>query len=318
MTATPAELDPLFAQMLEGIAASGMGDGLTSMGMSVTQLRAVLQGMALQARLGPDGAPVAGVEDTVVGGAEGDLPARIYRPDTADAAVPTLVFFHGGGFVIGDLETHDDVCRLLCSSGEMVVVSVDYRLAPEHPFPAAPQDALAATRWCHAHVGDLGGDPSRLAAGGDSAGGNLAAVVAQQLNGTDTPVAAQLLIYPAVDQHADREWASGTENATGYYLTRTDIDWFGHQYAADPDSPLASPLLQPLTGLPPAVVGTAGFDPLRDMGDAYAEALTAAGVTVVHRPHPSLIHGFVNFAVISPLAKHSLEAMGRDLAALMV
>lgn len=313
---TTAELDPIFAQMLAGMAESGMGDGLASLGMPVGQLRQVLRGMALQARLGPEGAPVAAVSDTPVGGAAGDLPARVYRPE-ADGAVPTLVFFHGGGFVIGDLETHDDVCRLLCASAGAVVVAVDYRLAPEAPFPAPVEDALAATRWCHAHIDELGGDAGRLAVGGDSAGGNLAAIVSQQLRGSDTPIAAQLLIYPAVDMHADREWNSVQENSTGYYLTRTDIEWFALQYAADVDSPLASPLLQPMAGLPPAVVATAGFDPLRDQGDAYAQALAAEGVTVVHRTHPTLIHGFVNFAVVSPLAKDSLQALGRDLAELL-
>ncbi|MFN2563152.1 MAG: alpha/beta hydrolase, partial [Jatrophihabitans sp.] len=234
---------------------------------------------------------------------------RIYRPDV-DGPVPTVVFFHGGGFVIGDLDTHEGVCRQLCRDVGAVVVSVDYRLAPEHRFPAAADDAEAAARWVVAHIDEYGGDASRVAVGGDSAGGNLAAVTAQVLHADGVELAAQLLVYPNVDFLTD-DYPSRTENAEGYFLTLNDMHWFAEQYtghrASDPrdvefaSDPRLSPLYAPsLDGLPPAVLVTAEYDPLRDEGDAYAAALEKAGVRVEHRCFPGLIHGFYGLEQMSP------------------
>ncbi len=263
--------------------------------------------------------PVRATEDRVVPGATGDLPARVYRPD-ADGPVPTVVFFHGGGFVIGDLETHDNQCRTVCRAVGAVVLSVGYRLAPEAPFPAAVEDAVAATRWAADHVGELGADAGRLVVAGDSAGGNLAAVVAQVARDAGgPPLAAQLLVYPATDFAG--EHASRTENAEGYFLTVSDMEWFGGHYAGTHED-LADPRLSPLraadlSGLPPAVVVTAEFDPLRDEGEAYARALEAAGTPVVLRRYDGMIHGFFDLGALSPAAQQAVEESCRELTGLL-
>jgi acetyl esterase len=245
----------------------------------------------------------------------GTIPVRVYRPDAA-GPLPTVVFFHGGGWVIGDLDTHEGACRTLCRDVEAVVVSVDYRRAPEHRFPAAVEDSCAALAWVAAHIADYGGDARRLVVAGDSAGGNLAAVCAQQARDAGLSLAAQVLIYPAVDLVGD--YPSRTENAEGYLLTLDDMRWFAEQYVGitegDPRAaalavdPRLSPLqASSLTGLPPAVVVTAEFDPLRDEGNAYADALERAGVRVKHKELPGLIHGFYGLDVFSPAV---VEAMG--------
>lgn len=249
---------------------------------------------------------VGAVADVSVAG----VPARVYRP-ASDGPHPTVVFFHGGGFVIGDLDTHEGACRLLCRDTDAVVLSVGYRLAPEHRFPAAVEDSYAATRWALEHVADLGGDPARVAVAGDSAGGNLAAVVAQLAHEDGLRLAAQLLVYPAVDLLGD--YGSRTENAEGYFLTLADMHWFGEQYTGLKESDPAAaeldrdPRLSPiraasLAGLPPAVIATAEYDPLRDEGDAYADRLAEAGVPVAHRRFPGLIHGFYGMELLSPAA----------------
>jgi len=239
---------------------------------------------------------VGAVEDRTIEGTGGDLPLRIYRPEGADStAVPTVVYFHGGGFVIGDLDMADTFCRHLCRAAETVVVSVDYRLAPEHPFPAAVEDAVAATEWAAANRGDLGGAEGGLAVLGDSAGGNLAAVAALVARDRDGPdVDHQALVYPVVSPHND--WPSMRENGEGYFLETEDMEWFEGQYV-DSDIHLRNPYAYPLnacdfSGLPPATVLTAGFDPLRDEGVAYAEALGDAGVPVAHEHFDDMIHGF--------------------------
>jgi acetyl esterase len=231
----------------------------------------------------------------------------VYRPE-GEGPFPTVVFFHGGGWVIGDLETHDNQARSVARHGRAVVVSVDYRLAPEHPFPAAVDDAVAAARWAAAHLAELGGD-DRLAVAGDSAGGNLAAVVAQQLHADGTPVTAQFLIYPAVDSAG--EYPSRVENAKGYFLEQPTMDWFYGHYAGGVDDP-ADPRLSPLraadlSGLAPALVVTAEFDPLRDEGEAYAEALRAAGVPVRQQRYDGLIHGFFDMGPISAAAQAAID-----------
>ncbi len=298
-------LDPQIAGLLELLAvtqAVPMHEGTPE------QAREAFRSLAVGAR--PPGAvvPVGGVEDLVVPGPAGDLAARAYRPD-ADKPVPTVVLFHGGGWVIGDLDTHDNLARSLCRDCEAVVVSVDYRLAPEAPFPAAVQDAVAAVRWVGEHLADLGGD-DRLAVAGDSAGGNLAAVVAQQLRDSGGPaLAAQLLVYPATDVLGD--YGSRTENAEGYFLDLPTMGWFLQQYAADPAAhtdPRLSPLhAESLAGLPPAVVVTAEYDPLRDEGAAYADALRAAGVEVDYRCFDGMIHGFMDMGPHSVGAQKAVD-----------
>jgi acetyl esterase len=209
-----------------------------------------------------------------------------------------LVWFHGGGFVLGSIESHDGLCRALAAQAGVVVVSIDYRLAPEHRFPAGVEDAIAATRWVLDLSEELGIDPHALAVGGDSAGGNLAAVVAQSLRGGSPPLAFQLLVYPATD--ATCREPSHRLFQDGFVLTERDIAWFLEQYLPDPrlaSDPRVSPLFaEDLTGLPPALVVTAGFDPLRDEGRRYAERMRQSGVTVEHIGSEGSLHGFLNTA----------------------
>jgi acetyl esterase len=246
--------------------------------------------------------PVGSVTEETVPGAAGDLAVRVYRPEGDDPCA-TIAFFHGGGFVIGDLETHDNLARTLCRRTSSVVVSVAYRLAPEHPFPFGADDAIAATRWIQAHLEEYGGD-ERLAVAGDSAGGNLSAVVTQAVPG----LAAQLLIYPMTDADEDADYPSRVENATGYFLDVPTMRWFMERYAAaDPSDVRLSPLRGKLAGLPPAVVVTAEFDPLRDEGEAYADALRAAGVHVEQRRYAGMIHGFMDMGPISTAAQQATD-----------
>jgi acetyl esterase len=295
-------VDPNIAGLLQLIAAAGRPEVWQS---TPADARVGLRTLMVDFRDPATLAPVRSVTDATVAGS---VPVRVYRPEL-DGPVPTIVFYHGGGFVIGDLDTHEGVCRLLCKDVGAVVVSVDYRLAPENRFPAAVEDAEAAARWVVAHIGEYGGDPSRIAVGGDSAGGNLAAVTAQLLHNDGIELAAQLLVYPAVD-FLDDNYPSRTENGEGYFLTLKDSHWFAEQYtghvASEPrdvefaSDPRLSPLYAPLEGLPPAVVVTAEYDPLRDEGDAYAAALEKAGVRVEHRCFPGLIHGFYGLEQMSP------------------
>jgi len=251
--------------------------------------------------------PVAHTEELTVPGAVGELRARLYRPE-GEGPFPTVAFFHGGGWVIGDLDTHDLMAREVCRGSRAVVVSVDYRLAPEHPFPAAAEDAVAAARWIAGHAAELGGNDS-FGVAGDSAGGNLSAVVAQQLRAAGVPVAAQFLIYPAVDPTGS--YASRVENAEGYFLEKRSMDWFYRHYVpevVDVKDPLLAPLhAADLGGLPPAVVVTAEFDPLRDEGEAYAEALRTAGVPVDVQRYAGMIHGFFDMGRWSPAAQQAVE-----------
>ncbi|HEX4356475.1 MAG TPA: alpha/beta hydrolase [Pseudonocardia sp.] len=273
---------------------------------NVPAVRAALRAQADPALVEQFRLPVAEVRDKTVPGDGGDIPVRIYRPDV-DAPHGTLVFFHGGGWAIGDLESHDIPCRHLCRGLGMTVLAVDYRLAPEHPFPAGIDDAVAATRWALANVAGLGGDADTLVIGGDSAGGNFAAVVAQELR--SERIAAQVLIYPGTD--ASREYPSAELFAEGYFLDSASMTLFRDAYLVEPgmaSNPRVSPLLaEDLTGLPPAVVVTAEFDPIRDQGDAYARALTAAGNTVLHRQFPALTHGFLNLGPFVPAAAAAID-----------
>lgn len=260
---------------------------------------------------------VTDVSELSIPGPAGAIPARLYRPTAPEPDSALLVFYHGGGFVIGDLDTHDQLCRLICRDAGLSVLSVDYRLAPEHKAPAAADDAYAAFRWAGDHAAELGVDADRIAVGGDSAGGNLAAVVSQRARdeGGRLP-ALQLLIYPVVEVCS--ETRSKTLFADGYFLTARDMNWFIDHYlgGADVDhtDPVVSPLLAgDLSGLPPALVLTGGFDPLRDEGNRYAEAMRAAGVEVDLRQERSLIHGFVNFF---PLGGDSATATAAMISAL--
>lgn len=241
---------------------------------------------------------VAEVRDVSAEAPGGPIPMRLYRPlgSKAGAVLPVLVYYHGGGWTIGDLDTHDTLCRELANQSGCAVVAVDYRMGPEHRFPAAVDDALAATRWVRKEAAGLGVDPSRLAVGGDSAGGNLAAVVAiAARDAGDLPIAYQLLIYPATDMR--RGHPSHTTNGQGYVLTSDTITYFHDHYITDAKHDLdwrASPLLRKdLQGLPPALVLTAGYDPLRDEGAEYAEALTTAGNSAVYICFERQIHGFI-------------------------
>ena len=237
------------------------------------------------------------VDDLSLPGPAGEIRARHYRPPGGGTA-PLLVFYHGGGWVIGDLDTHDALCRLTCRDGGVHVLSIDYRLAPEHSAPAAVEDAYAAFKWAQEHAGELGAIPGRVAVGGDSAGGNLAAVVSQLARDEGGPAPVlQWLIYPRTDFTAQTR--SMSLFARGFLLTRRDMDWFHAQYlrgsGVDPTDPRVSPLLaESLSGLAPALIAVAGFDPLRDEGEAYAAALRAAGTAVDLRYMGSLTHGFVN------------------------
>jgi acetyl esterase len=265
--------------------------------------------MAGRKVLAPGPMPVAETRDLTAPGPAGPIPLRLYRP-AAEGALPVLVFFHGGGWVVGDIETHDTVCRHLANRAECVVVSVDYRLAPEHKFPAAVDDAYAATAWVADNAAALGADPVRLAVGGDSAGGNLAAAVSLMARDASAPrICYQLLIYPATDAAMRHE--SIARFAEGYVLTRSTMRWFYEQYLRSPDDAAdwrVSPLVAPdLAGLPPALVMTAGYDPLCDEGDAYAERLAGAGVPVEHRRFSGQIHGFVTNGKIIRAAEVALD-----------
>jgi acetyl esterase len=246
--------------------------------------------------------PVVGaVRALLADGPAGPIPLRLYRPlesaaDTARGALPVLVYFHGGGWVIGDLDTHDTLCRQLANGSGCAVVAVDYRMGPEHRFPAAVDDCIAATRWVQDQAGRLGLDARRLAVGGDSAGGNLAAVVSIAARDAGAPsIAWQLLIYPATDMR--RGAPSHITNGSGYLLTRETIAYFHDHYIVDPRDDLdwrASPLLHPdLARLPPALVLTAGYDPLRDEGLQYAAALPAAGGRASEVCFERQLHGFI-------------------------
>jgi acetyl esterase len=241
-----------------------------------------------------DPEPVAKVEDRVIPGPAGDLPVRVYTP-AGEGPFPGLVFFHGGGFVICNLDTHDGPCRSLANGAGCVVVSVDYRLAPEHPFPAAPEDCYAATQWVAKNGSELGIDTTRLAIAGDSAGGNLTAVTALMTRERGGPALRfQLLVYPVTDCAFDT--ASYRENAEGYFLSRDMMQWFWRQYLTDAGQgaePFASPLRAvDLSGLPPALCITAEFDPLRDEGEAYAARLREAGVAATTSRYDGMFHGF--------------------------
>jgi acetyl esterase len=304
-------LDPNARMLLDQLAASGMPP-LDQ--MPVPQAREVLTGM-----LSMQGEPpaVARVENRTVPGPAGEIPVRSYTPDGA-APFPILVYLHGGGWVLGDLESHDVVCRSLARAVPCVVVAVHYRLAPEHKFPAAAEDAYAATRWIAEHAAAFGGDPARIAVGGDSAGGNLSAVVSLMARDRGGPkLSHQLLVYPATDASLDHP--SFQENADGYFLTRDMMVWFWNHYLRGPGdraNPYCSPLLaDDLRGLPPATVITAEFDPLRDEGERYAARLRDAGGRVEVTRYDGMIHGFFGMDAVFSQSGQAIAQSARVLRA---
>jgi acetyl esterase len=261
--------------------------------------------------------PVGRVEDRRIPGPAGEIPVRIYTPE-GSGPFPLIAFFHGGGFVLCSLETHDELCRAMCRDAGAVVVSVDYRLAPEAKYPAAADDCYAATAWCAAHAAELGADAARLVVAGDSAGGNLAAVTALRARDLGAPrIRHQVLIYPAT--HCDFDTPSYRENAQGYFLTADAMRWFWAHYLENPaqaSEPYACPAhAADLKGLPPATVITAEYDPLRDEGEDYAAQLRAAGVPVVLKRYDGMIHGFVSMGDVFDDARAAQRLIAEQLRA---
>ena len=312
-------LDPVIAQIIPLLP---LRDPLTMTPHSAReQLRALA---AARAAIPPP--PVASVDDGQVKGAAGPRPARIYR--VLSEKSPTVAFFHGGGWVAGDLETHDRQARLLAIETGAVVISVDYRRPPETRFPGAFEDAFAALRDISERIAEFGGDGTRIGVAGDSAGGNLAATVAIACRDAGIHLAGQLLAYPVTDvagNYADAKenarFPSRTENAEGFFLSRGVMEWFCGHYLADPTHGVdwrVSPLrAKSLAGLAPAVVCTAWFDPLRDEGKAYADALATAGVTTRYHHGAGLIHGYFGLGDASPTARAEAQRARADFRAML-
>jgi acetyl esterase len=303
-------IDPQIQTVLDQMQAIEF-PGLSA--LPVEHARAALAMMGAGRADGVD--EVARVEDLEIPGPAGAIPARVYVP-AADGTPPVVVYYHGGGWVLGGIDSHDGTCRALANASGATVVSVDYRLAPEHPFPAAVDDAWAALEWVAANGTELGADPARLAVAGDSAGGNLAAVVALQARDAGAPaLRGQLLVYPVTD--ATMSHPSIEENASGYFLTKADMEWFFGHYAPErPDDWRLSPLAAAdLSGLAPALVLTAEYDPLRDEGEAYARRLDDAGVPVELIRKDGLIHGFFGMVADVDEARDAMERSGAALRA---
>jgi acetyl esterase len=273
----------------------------------------------LTAVFGGKPVPVRAVNDLEIDTAV-PLRARHYEPPDPGGPHPLLVYYHGGGFLYGDLDTHDNVCRILCRHAGAHVLAVDYRLAPEYPFPAAVDDARAALRWAFTNAERVGADPTRIGVAGDSAGGNLAAVTSRLAANDGGPAPAlQVLIYPVTDFTTRRR--SRELFGDGFLLTNAEMDWFEDNYlgpgSPQAGDPRASPLLaDDLSGLPPALVVTAAFDPLRDEGEAYAKALRNAGTPATLRRFPGFIHGFINGAGVSRTARDAVVEIGGAIRAM--
>jgi acetyl esterase len=272
---------------------------------------------ALMQFAGPQNVPIGAVANVKAMGPHGDIPLRSYTPvAAAKGPLPTLVFYHGGGFVIGDLDTHDGLCRIIANESGARVIAVDYRLAPEHKFPAAVDDSYAALAWIAAHASEFEVDPNRIAVGGDSAGGGLAAVIAQMARDRGGPkLAYQLLLFPVT--HMGCETRSMRERAEGFFLEKATLDWFYDHYmgkGGDRSDVRASPLLAGnFAKLPPAYVMVAGYDPLHDEGIVYAEKLKSAGVSVMVADYPDLVHDFIYMQAVLPQAGQALRAAAAAL-----
>lgn len=307
---TEPELLPEVATMLAALN-SGFPDVTT---VSPIELRAIIRGRRAPLQWLP---AMRDVRNLTIDGPGGPLPLRIYRPHGDGSALPMIVFAHGGGFVFCDLDSHDEFCRSMAEGVGAVVVSVDYRLAPEHPAPAAHDDMRAALTWAAGHAAEFGGDPATLVVAGDSAGGNLAATVALAVrDGAGPALAAQLLIYPVIDD--DFETESYRRFGTGYYNTADAMRWYWQQYAphGTDDPRLVPTRADTLTGLPPAVVVTAELDPPCSSGDNYARSLANAGVPVRHRRYDGLFHGFLTIPALSATGTARTEIWGMLRAAL--
>ena len=303
--------DPQVKAWLQGLEDSGLPP-LDE--MSVADARATFEAVVNDCGIKPE--PVANITDRTIPGPGGDIPIRIYTPE-GGGVFPIIVYFHGGGWVIGNLEVVHGPCTLLANRAQAVVVSVDYRKGPEHPFPAAVDDAFAATKWVADSASLLSGDSQRIAVAGDSAGGNLSAVVALMARDAGYPqVTYQMLFYPATD--AARETASYRENSEGHFLTGNLIKWFGQHYLGDDadvtDWRISPLLVADVTGVAPAHVITAEFDPLRDEGEAYAERLREAGIMATVERYDGQIHGFsASLAGVMDQGRKSLEDAGQKL-----
>jgi acetyl esterase len=304
-------LKPDVQALLEQIEAQGMPPFDE---MSVPQARDVV-GAFRDLQGEPE--PVAEIRDILVPGPAGELPVRVYNP-APGTPLPLLVYFHGGGWVIGNIEIVDKPCRALANAAQCVVASAQYRLSPETKFPGPVEDCYAVTSWLAEHAQEVGGDPDRVAVGGDSAGGNLAAAVTLMARDRGGPgIAYQLLIYPVTAPARGTQFASYRDNADGYLLTRGSMEWFWDHYLRSPEdaqNPYAAPLhATDLSGLPPAMVITAEFDPLRDEGRAYAERLQEAGVAVNAKTYDGVIHGFFWMGGVLEDGRGLLAELGKEL-----
>ncbi len=303
-------LDPQARAFLDQLAAMGVPPVHT---LPVAEARRNMEARAAALWGAPE--PVANTTDQTIPGPGQPIRVRIYRPAGAEP-LPVLVYFHGGGWVTGSLETHDGLCRALANRAGCAVVAVDYRLAPEHKFPAAVEDAWAATTWVASNAEAIDLDPGRVAVGGDSAGGNLAAVVTLRARERGGPrLVFQVLVYPVTDYEFER--TSYREYADGYYLTRDGMRWYWRHYLPSEAAgahPEASPLRAAnLAGLPPAHVITCGFDPLRDEGEAYAHRLSEAGVPATISRYESMIHGFFRMAAVTDRTSEAVDGAAAAL-----
>lgn len=306
-------LDPILDALIKQMAAAGQPKMWE---VSPTQARAMFS--ATREAMGVQTGPIGKIDSVEIPGPGGPLAARVYTPVGAVGRVtPACVYFHGGGWVIGDLDSHDGICRALANESGARVVAVDYRLAPENKFPAAFDDAYAAVVWAEKNAVEQSFNPNRIAVAGDSAGGNLAASVAIHAKAKGGPqIAFQALLYPVTQARA--QTGSMAELATGYFLERAGMDWFCDQYI-EPTTDLNDPRLSPLAakdvaGVAPAMVVVAGFDPLKDEGKDYAAKLKAAGVDVRLVEYPTMIHGFLGMGAVLPQAGEALKEIGQAMA----
>jgi acetyl esterase len=306
-------LDPLVKAFLDQMKALG-GPKMSEAGPAVA--RETFNG--LMQMVGPKDVPVGKIENRLVSGPGGDIPIRVFSPVAAGGEpMPALVYYHGGGFVIGNIDSHDGLCRMMANEGNLRVISVDYRLAPEHKYPAAFDDALATLNWVAQNAAEIGVDANRIAVGGDSAGGALAAEVAQQAK--KGVVAAQMLLFPVTQIGAETN--SLREFAVGYFLEKETLDWFYASYlpdGVDKNDPRISPLrAKDASGLPPAYIMLGGFDPLHDEGMQYADKLRAAGVKVQVVDHTDMVHCFVYLQSVLPQAHDALAAAAKAVAGML-